>query len=104
MADKLETLNNMKEKIKEKFNISDSRKVKKFLGVYYKWGRDKKVTYEKMTMDKDVNNLEEKYEKYTVSGVNVQKNPGALRMTLSKSDLDKSYNIYKYRSFVGQLM
>ena len=36
MAGKPETLKVIKERIKEKFNISKSRKVKKFLGVYYK--------------------------------------------------------------------
>ena len=36
MAGKPETLKGIKEKIKEKFNISDSGEVKTFLGVYYK--------------------------------------------------------------------
>ena len=35
VAGKPETSNNIKEKIKENLNISDSGKVKKFLGVYY---------------------------------------------------------------------
>ena len=48
---KTETLNNTKENIKEKFNTQESRKVKKFLGVYFEWGRDAKCMYEKMTME-----------------------------------------------------
>ena len=39
------TSKNIKEKIKEKFNISESVKVKIVLGVYYEWGRDAKYTY-----------------------------------------------------------
>ena len=40
MPGKIETLNNIKENSKEKFNISYPGKVKKFLGVYYLWGCD----------------------------------------------------------------
>ena len=54
MAGKPETLN-----IKEKFNISESGKVKKFLGIYYKWGHDVKCTYAKMITEKDVKKLAE---------------------------------------------
>ena len=50
MAGNPETLKVIKENIKEKINISDSRKVKKFLGVYYEWGHDEKGTYAKTTM------------------------------------------------------
>ena len=42
MAGKSETLKAIKEKIKEKFNISEYGKVKNFLGVYYEWGHDAK--------------------------------------------------------------
>ena len=49
-AGKLDTLNNTKENIKKTFNIQDSGKAKYFLGVYYKWGRDAKLTYAKITI------------------------------------------------------
>ena len=42
MAGNPETLKKTKENIKEKFNISESGKAKKFLGVYYEWGSDAK--------------------------------------------------------------
>ena len=57
MASKTETLKNTKEIIKEKFNISESGKVRKFLRVYYVWGRKAKGTDVKTTMEKDVNML-----------------------------------------------
>ena len=47
MAGNPETLKNIRENIKEKFNISESGKAKKLLGFYYEWGLDTKVTYEK---------------------------------------------------------
>ena len=45
-----ESLQNTKYMINLKFNIQESGKVKKFLGVYYKWGHDAKGTYAKITM------------------------------------------------------
>ena len=104
MAGNSETLKFIKENIKEKFNISDSGKVNKFIGAYYKWVHDTKVTYEKMTMEKDVKKLTEGYKKYMGSDLRVQKTPGALGMTQSKSDLEDPDNINKYRSFMGKLM
>ena len=52
MAESPETLKKLKELIKLKFNIQESREVKKFLGVYYEWVHDKKCSYAKNTMDK----------------------------------------------------
>ena len=57
MDGKTETLKNTKEKIKENFNIQEYWKVKKFIGVYYEWGRDAKGTHAKMTTEKDINKL-----------------------------------------------
>ena len=57
-----------------------------------------------MNMNKYVKNLVEGYEKYTGSDLKVQKNPGALVITISKSDSEETDNINKYRSFLGKLM
>ena len=84
MDGKPEILKNIKENIKEKFNISESEKGGMFLGVYYKLGHNVKGTYAKMTIDKDVKKLVEIYNKYTGSKLMVQKTPGAPGMTLSK--------------------
>ena len=43
MVGRPETLENCKEIIKLKFNIQESGKVKKFIGVYYEWVNDAKV-------------------------------------------------------------
>ena len=96
MAGKPGTLKNTKEKIKERFHISESKKVKKFLRVYYEWGCDAKGMYAQTTMDKDVKKPVEGYMNYTVSYVKVHKTPGALVTTISKSDLEEPYNIDKY--------
>ena len=84
MAGKPETLKDIKENIKEKFNISESGKVKEFFGVYQKWIHDAKGTYAKMTMEKHVKNLVKGYNKYTGNDLKVQKNPGALVTNLNK--------------------
>ena len=42
----------IKEQIKEKFKISDSIKLGKFLGVYYEWGHNVKGMYAKITMER----------------------------------------------------
>ena len=95
MDSKPDTLNNTKEKIKDRFNILESKKVKKFLRVYYEWGCDAKGMYAKMTMDKDVKKPVEGYMKYTGSYVKVHKTPGALVTTISKRNLEEPYNIDK---------
>ena len=59
MASNSETSNNTKTKIKEKFNIAESGKLKKFLIVYYEWGLDAKNVYTKMIINKDVKKLVE---------------------------------------------
>ena len=47
MLEKSETLEKTKYKINMEFNIQESGKVKKFLGVYYEWGHDAKGFYTK---------------------------------------------------------
>ena len=104
MAGNIETWKNTKGNIKGKLNISGSGKVKKFLEVYYKWSREAKGTYAKTTTEKDTKKLVEGYRKYTGSDVKAQKTPGYPETTLSKINLEETYNIDKYISFVGQLM
>ena len=104
MDGKPETLKLIKKNIKEKFIISESGRVNKFLGVYYKSDHDAKGKYAKMTMEKDVKNLKQCYKKYTGSDLRVQKTPGALGKTQSKIDLEEPDNINKYRSFMGHLI
>ena len=53
--------------------------------------------YAKMTMEKDLKKLVEGYEEYTGSYLRVQKTPGTLGMTISKSHLEEPDNINKYR-------
>ena len=55
-------------------------------------------------MEKDIKKLVEGYKKYTGSNIKVYKTPGAPSTTISKSDLEETQDIDKYRSFVVQLM
>ena len=57
MARNPKTKKDVKENIKENFNISDSGKVKKFLGFYYKRGHYAKCTYARTTTEKDLKKL-----------------------------------------------
>ena len=45
--------------------------MKSFHEVHYEWGCDKKGAYETITMEKDVKNLVEGYDKYTESDFKV---------------------------------
>ena len=54
--------------------------------------------------EKYVRKLVEGYKNYTGSNLKVQKSPGALGTTISKSESEETDNINKYRSFVGKLM
>ena len=82
-----DTLDKIKEKIKINFSIQFSGKVKKFLRVFYEWGRDTKGSYAKTTMEKYVENLVEDYEKNTVGEVKVCKTSGTPCKTPIHSDL-----------------
>ena len=90
--------------IKPKFNIQDSAKTKKFIGVCSIWGCDAKGLYAKMTIKKDVKKFVEGYENYTGSDIKVQRIPSYPSTNLSKSDLEEPKDIDKYSSFVEQLM
>ena len=101
MSVKPGTLKVIKENIKENLKISESGKVKKFLGVYYEWVHDAKDMYAKMTIKKDVKNLVEGYKKYMGGNLRIQKTPRALGATLSKSELEEPDNINNYIPLVG---
>ena len=59
-------------------------------------GHNAKVTYVRMTMEKDVNKLVEGYKKYTGRELKVKITPGAPGTTPSKINLEEHYNIEKY--------
>ena len=104
MAEKPGTLKKINKMIKLKFNIQESGKVKKYLGVYYEWGCDAKGSYAKMGIEKDKRKLVEGYQNYTGSDVWVQRTPGAPGRTLRKSELELSKDMDNYKSFMGQLI
>ena len=58
--------------------------------------------YAKITIDKDVNNRVEGYEKYTGGDLKVHETPVAPDKTLSKIDVEEPDDIIKYISFVGK--
>ena len=86
---RMETLENIKDIIKLKFNIQESGKKKNFLEVYYNYGNDAKGPYAKITMEKDVNKLVNWYDKFTGSDVKIHKTPGDTGTNLCKSELNE---------------
>ena len=82
-----EPLENIKDMIKSKCSIKESRKVKKFLKVNYKVCHDEKCSYGKMTMEKDVKKLVYGYDKFNGSDVKVNKKSVPPGTTLCKSKL-----------------
>ena len=97
MSGNQDTFEKRKEKIQPDFNIQDYRKVKNFLRLYYEWGHDAKFCTQKLTTEKDVNNLVEGYDKNTGGEVKVQKPPGAPGTTPKNSDLEEPQDINNYR-------
>ena len=104
MEERLETLENIKDRIKLEFNIQESGKLKKFLGAYYAWVHDAKGPYKKVIMEKDVNKLVERYNKFTGSESKVQKTHGAPGTTLREIKLKHLTEIDKYMSLLGQII
>ena len=80
-------MENIKEMVKFKFSIKESRKLKNFLEVYKEWCYNSKGLYTNMTMYKYVNKLVDGYEKFNGSYVKVHKKPGATSINLSESKL-----------------
>ena len=70
-----------------KSKIQESGKLRMFLGVYYKFGHDKKGPYSKTTMKKDVNIIVMGYDKFTGKDIKVQKTTAAPGSTLSNIKL-----------------
>ena len=71
MTARPEKLENIKAIINMKFNIQESVKLKKFLGLYYEWGHKAKGEYAKITMQEYVKELGDMYEKFIESVVKV---------------------------------
>ena len=87
MTGKPETLKNIKRNGKSEFQYSIVREVKKFLGIYYEWGRDAKGPYAKINMYKYVKKLFDGYRKFVFSDIKVHKTPRAPGTTINNSDL-----------------
>ena len=55
--------------------------------MYYEWGHDYKRPHAKITMEKYVKKLVDRYEKFNGIDLKVQKTPGAPGATLGKSEI-----------------
>ena len=103
VAGKKEFVEELKEKVKERFNITDLGKLKKHLGVNYEWGEDEYGNYVKAEMKKNAEKFISCYEKMFNKNVKVARTPGFPGKCLSKNE-GEVIMLDEYRSLVGQIM
>jgi hypothetical protein len=95
----------LKKKVREKFNITDLGKLKKFRGIWYDWGRDENGPFVKASMNDMAKTIVDDYEKHVGHPINGAKTPAFPRTTLTKGDdQTEGINTEKYRSLVGKIM
>jgi hypothetical protein len=96
----------LKKKVRERFNIQDLGRLKKFLGIWYEWGRDNDGPFVKATMNDMAATIVEDYEKHVGHPIKGAKTPGFPGTTLTKGEDDQAEGIdtEKYRSLVGKIM
>ena len=103
VAGMAEHLEDLKVKIKERFNITDLGQLKKHLGVNYEWGTDEEGDYVKAEMKKNAEKFINCYEKMFEKNVKVAKTPGFPGKCLNKNE-GEVIMLDEYRSLVGQIM
>ena len=91
-------------KIEERFKITRGGRIRKHLGVDYKWSKDEEgETCLELWMERKREDIIKTYEDYTKKTCKVRVTPGAPGSVLKKNE-GKEIDIEKYRSMVGKLM
>jgi hypothetical protein len=104
LSGKKETIERFKTEIRKRFNISELGKLKKHLGVWYDWKKDKNgETYVVASMPKLEDEIVELYEETTGKTVKEAETPGYPNKVLSKNT-GETVKISEYRSLVGKIM
>ena len=92
-----------KEKIQERFKITEEGVLKKHLGIIYDWKKDENGPIVEATMENMVQDILGDYEKKTGKKIREFKSPGAPGTSLVKNQGDVK-NKKDYMSLVGKLM
>ena len=91
-------------KIEQRFKITRGGKIRKHLGIDYKWKKDaSNEPYIELWMERKCEDLIKSYEDYAKKLCKIRKTPAAPGSVLNKHDGD-AVNVEMYRSFVGKLM
>lgn len=103
VAGKNEFLEELKIKVKERFNITDLGQLKKHLGVNYEWGTDEYGDYVKAEMRKNAEKFISCYEEMFDKKVKVASTPGFPGKCLSTNE-GEIIMLNEDCSLVGQIM
>ena len=106
MSGTKEEINKFKKNFKKLYNITELGRMKKHLGMWYEWKKDKNnETYIKVTMDSMIKEIIELYEQTTGKKVKEQVTPGYPNKWLLKlKDLSKIIKEKEYRSLIGKIL
>jgi hypothetical protein len=96
----------LKAQVRKSNNITELGRLNKYLGLWYKWGRDKDGPFVKATMNDMAETIIGDYEKHVGRTIKEAKTPGFPGTTLTKSSDKEAEGIEteKYRSLVGKIM
>ena len=98
-------VNTFKKEFKRHYNITESGRLKKHLGVWYHWGEDEMGKYVRATMDDYATSIVNDYEYHTRHSAKVAATPGFPGSTLTKSsETEEIVEIEAYRSLVGKII
>jgi hypothetical protein len=94
-----------KTKISTRFNFTDLGKLRKHLGVWYEWGRDKNGdTFIKATMDSLIDETIEAFRNMTGHYASAVSMPGYPGKVLQKHKGEEPVMLDKFRSLTGKIM
>ena len=99
-----EEIKYQKEMIRKEFGIVEDGRLRKLLGIKYKWEKDVKgERYITMSMNDKAEEIVNAYEKYASKKVVTFGTPACTGVTLENND-EEPVDVEQYRSIVGQIM
>ena len=105
ISGKEEEMPKFKNKFNQTYKITDLGKLKRHLGMWYKWIKNKEGSTFKMHMDNMARKIVKKYEELTHGAVKEWTSSGYPSIKLTKlNSEDEMINQEGYRSIVGKVM
>ena len=105
LGGKKKTIEKFKAGLRERFGITELGVLKKHLGVWYEWGRDKNGPYVKASMPEMAKAIVLDFEKHIGREVKGTRTPGYPGTSLIKGDAkEEPVHMEMYRSLVGKIM